>query len=160
MYEADDTAAMKNLDEAETLLAAAKGKVAQVDLDEERARALEMRAEKKLAAGDASAAQRIVAELEKMASSSASVNTQRTYHGAAGAVLVGQKQYAEAIAHLEEDVANPLSMKLLVTAYTETGDAQAAGSARQKLREWKVPSIEEALASNTSAADGVVAGQN
>jgi tetratricopeptide (TPR) repeat protein len=160
MYEPDQAAAMRNVDETLALLAAAKGKVALVDLEEEKARALRVRADRKLAAGDLTAAKRSVDELEMMASTSSSVNTQRSYHGAAGTLLFQQKQYADAIPHLEEDVANPLSMKLLVTAYRETGASQDAAITTQRLREWKVPSIEEALVSDSSAADGVVAGQN
>jgi len=157
MYERDQSASMKNLDEALALLAAARGKVAQVDLDEEKARILRVRAEKTLVAGDITGAEGIVAELEKMTSAGSSVNILRTYHGAAGTLLVGKKQYEAAISHLEEDIANPLSMKLLITAYRETGASQDAASASQKLREWKVPSIEEALASDSSASNGVSA---
>jgi hypothetical protein len=124
-------------------------KVAQVDLDEVKARILCVRADRRLAAGDVTAAQGLVAELEKMGSSSSTVNTQRIYHGAAGTLLVDKKQYVDAIPHLEEDIANPLSMKLLITAYRETGASQEAASAAQKLREWKVPSIEEVLASDS-----------
>jgi tetratricopeptide (TPR) repeat protein len=161
MYEPDQSAAMKNLDQASGVLAGAKGKVAQVDVEEEKARILRVRAERKLAAGDIAGAQGFVAELEKMASSSSSVNTQRIYHGAVGTVLVGQKQYEAAIPHLEEDIANPLSMKLLIAAYRETGATQDAASAAQKLREWKVPAIEEALASDSSASDAAIpAAQN
>jgi tetratricopeptide (TPR) repeat protein len=160
MYEPDQADAMKNLDEAMALLAAARGKIAQVDLDEEKARILRVRADRKLAAGDVIAAQGLVAELEKMASSSSTVNTQRIYHGAAGTLLVDKKQYADAIPHLEEDIANPLSMKLLITAYRETGSSQEAASAGQKLREWKVPSIEEVLASDSFTSDGATRAQN
>jgi len=160
MYEPDPSAAMQNLDEALALLTAATGKVAQLDLDEEKARALRVRAERKLASGDLSAAQQIVSQLESMAFSSSSINTQRVYHGAAGTLLVGRKQYADAIPHLEEDVANPLSMRLLITAYRESGASEEAASLTQKLRGWKVPSIEEALISASSAADEVPAAQN
>jgi tetratricopeptide (TPR) repeat protein len=160
MYEPDQTDAMKNLDEATALLAAARGKVAQVDLDEEKARILRVRADRKLAAGDVTSAQGLVAELEKMASSSSTVNTQRIFHGAAGTLMVEKKQYVDAIPHLEEDIANPLSMKLLITAYRETGFSQEAASAAQKLRDWKVPSIEEVLASNSFTSDGATRAQN
>jgi tetratricopeptide (TPR) repeat protein len=160
MYEPDQAAAVNNLDETLALLAAAKGKIAQVDLDEEKANALRVRVQRKLTAGDLAAAKKAVDELEMMASSSSSINTQRIYHGAAGTLLVEEKQYADAIPHLEEDIANPLSMKLLVTAYRETGASQDAASTTQKLREWKVPSIEEALVFDYSATNGVIAGQN
>ena len=152
MYGPDPAAAMKNLDQAEALLAAASGKVAQLDLDEEKAHVLRVRAERALAAGDHDTAQKLVAELEKMAAPGASINTQRIYHGAAGTLLMDQKNVAEAIPHLEEDIANPLSMKLLIAAYSKTGASDEAASLGKKLRGWKVPSIEEALAASESSA--------
>jgi hypothetical protein len=153
MYEPDAAAAMKNLDHADALLAAANGKVAQLDLDEEKAHVLRVRAERALAAGDRATAQKLVAELEKMASPSSGVNTQRIYHGAAGTLLLDQRKYADAIPHLEEDIANPLSMKLLVAAYSKTGHTDEAASLSKKLHAWKVPSIEEALAASDSVPE-------
>jgi tetratricopeptide (TPR) repeat protein len=145
MYEPDHESAMKNLDRAESLLAAASGKVNPLDLNEEKAHVVRARIELSVMSGNISAAQKQLADLEKM-SSSASVNIQRVYQGATGTLLVAQKQYAEAIPHLEEDVANPLSMKLLITAYRETGAADEASNLNRKLQTWKVPSTEEALA--------------
>jgi tetratricopeptide (TPR) repeat protein len=156
MYELDQAAAIKNLDQAHALLAAANGKVAQLDLNEEKAHVLRVRAERALAVGDLGAAGKLVAELEKMASPTSGVNIQRIYHGAAGTLLAAQKRYPDAIAQLEEDPANPLSMKLLITAYRETGDADEAGSLSKKLQGWKVPSTEEALAASDSAGIAVV----
>lgn len=146
MYEPDQAAAIKNLDLADALLAAASGKIAQLDLNEERAHLLRVRLERSLAAGDTAAADKLTAQLEQMASQDASVNTQRIYHGAIGTLLATRKNYADAIPHLEEDIANPLSMKLLVAAYRETGDVDEAHNLTRKLASWKVPSIEEALA--------------
>jgi tetratricopeptide (TPR) repeat protein len=158
MYEPDQAAAMKNLDQAEALLEVAKGKVAQLDFDEERAHLLRVRVERALAVGDGSTAEKLVGELEKLASPGSSVNTQRIYHGAAGTLLLAQMKYAEAIPQLEEDVVNPLSMKLLITAYQKTGAARAAASLNKRLLGWKVPSIEEALAtSDTSAPESTPA---
>ncbi len=161
MYEPDPTAAMKNLDQAETLLAAASGKLAQIDLQEEKARILRVRAERSLGTGNIAAAAKMVAELEEMTSQGSSVNAERTYHGAAGTLLVAQKNYADAIPQLEEDVANPLSMKLLIAAYRETGDADEAANLARKLRTWKVPSVEEALATaDSNGAKNFVAVKN
>jgi len=154
MYEPDQAAAMKNLDQAEALLAAASGIVAQLDLDEEKAHVLRVRVERALALGDRSTARKLVAELEKVASPVSSVNTQRIYHGAAGTLLVAQMKYADAIPHLEEDLANPLSMKLLITAYRKTGASDEAASLSKKLLGWKIPSIEETLAAPDSSARG------
>jgi len=161
MYEPDQASAMKNLDQADALLAAAQGKIAQLDWNEEKARGLRVHVERALSAGDRATAQKLVSELEKMASPGASINIQRTYHGAAGTLLAAQKDYPNAIPQLEEDVANPLSMRLLITAYRETGDADEAANLSKKLQGWKVPSIEEALAGSGFRASGsAVASKN
>lgn len=160
MYEPDQSQVMKNLDRASALLAAAQGKVDQLDLNEEEANVLRARAERELALGHVTSAQRLVKQLERMASSGSSVNTQRVYHGAAGTLLVKEKHYADAIPHLEEDIANPLSMKVLITAYRETGASDEAANLTQKLDKWKVPSIEEALAFDSSAPEPVQAARN
>jgi len=152
MYETDQAAAMKNLDQATALLLAASGKVAQLDRDEEQAQVLRVRVERALASGDRGTASELVAQLEKMASPTSSVNTQRTYHGAAGTLLVAQTKYRDAIPQLQEDPANPLSMKLLIAAYGKTGAADEAVTLTKKLQGWKVPSIEEALAASDSSA--------
>ncbi|MFZ1915968.1 MAG: tetratricopeptide repeat protein [Terriglobales bacterium] len=148
MYEQDQAAALKNLDQAEALLTAKNGILAPVDLAEEEAHVLRVRVELTLASGDRGTAQKLVAQLAKMASSGASVNTQRAYHGAAGTLLAAEGKYADAIPHLEEDLANPLSMKVLVTAYRRAGDSEKASSLSKKLRGWKIPSAEEALAAS------------
>ncbi len=146
MYEPDAAIAMKNLDHAEALLSAAKDKVSEIEFQEEQAHILRVRVERAVAAGDTTTAQKFVAELEKLAAPGSSVNTQRVYEGAAGTLLASQKKFADAIPHLEEDIANPLSMKVLISAYGETGSAKDAAALARKLHDWKVPSVEEALA--------------
>ena len=52
-------------------------------------------------------------------------------------------------------------MKLLIVAYRETGDPGDASALSKKLRDWKVPSIEEALVSiDPSTPAGSVAARN
>jgi tetratricopeptide (TPR) repeat protein len=161
MYEPDQAAAMKNLDLADALLAAKPGMVAQVDLDEEKAHILRVRVERALASRERSTAQQLVARLEKMAGSGSSINTQRIYHGAAGTLLVAQEKYADAIPHLEEDLANPLSMKVLITAYRNTGAVDEAKALSKKLLQWRIPSVEEALAVPAfSAEEGASTAKN
>jgi tetratricopeptide (TPR) repeat protein len=158
MYEPNSSAALKNLDKADALLARAAGSISELDLDEEKAHILSVRVDRALTAGDRKAAKKFVAELETMASSGSSVNMQRTYHGAAGTLLFDQGDYSNAIAQLEEDVANPLSMKRLIAAYRKTGASDDAASLSKKLVDWKVPSTEEALAA--SSAGSAVASKN
>jgi len=154
MYEPNHATAMKNLDQANALLVRASRSVAPIELDEEKAQVLRVRVERALAYGDRSTAKRLVDKLEKMALSGSSINTQRTYHGAAGMLLVDEKRYSDATSHLAKDIANPLSMKLLIIAYRQTGASEEAESLSKKLLEWKVPSVEEALATSDSASRG------
>ncbi len=157
MYEPNAAAALKNLDEADAVLAQASDSVSQLDLNEEKAHILRVRVERALAAGDPHTAKACLAELEKMASSGSSVNTQRTYHGASGTFLFDQGDYSNAISQLQEDVANPLSMKLLIAAYRKAGASDDAASLSKKLVDWKVPSTEEALATSSSSGSAVAA---
>jgi tetratricopeptide (TPR) repeat protein len=153
MYEPDHAAAVHDLQQAETILEARKNVVAQADLDDEQARIWRVRVINAVAAWssqDASKdalkdAQAAVHELERLTNAGGSIGIERTYHGAAGTLLLAQQKYAEAIAQLEEDFANPLSMKLLLTAYEKNGATEQARLLRKKLNDWKIPSIEEAL---------------
>lgn len=45
----------------------------------------------------------------------------------------------------------PLSMKLFIIAYRQTGASQEADSLSKELLDWKVPSVEEPLATSDSA---------
>lgn len=145
MYTPDRIAAEKDLSKAEALLVARKGTVAQADLDDEQARIWRVRAERAAASGHFSAANKAIAKLEKMAAAAGSTNIERTYQGALGSVLAAQGKYAQAVPHLEEDFANPLSMRPLVTAYENSKATAQAASLSRKLQDWKIPSIEEAL---------------
>jgi tetratricopeptide (TPR) repeat protein len=158
MYQPDSATATKQLDQAEAILAAKKGFVAQADLDEEQARILRVRVERETSLAEAQSA---VNQLEKMANSGGSVSIERTYHGAAGTLLVAQDNFVEAIPHLQEDFANPLSMKVLLTAYEKSGATEDANTLRKRLEVWRIPSIEEALvAPGFHNAEGAVVSQN
>jgi hypothetical protein len=126
------------------VLAANKDAVAQADLDEERARILRVRVEHAVARKDLGTAQRLLAELQKMASSG-SISIQRTYSGAAGTLLLAQKKYRDAAAQLEQDFMNPVSIRLLITADQKANAKAAAEEWRVKLVDWKIPTVEEAL---------------
>jgi tetratricopeptide (TPR) repeat protein len=160
MYEPNQAAAMKNLERADALLTKESRRVSQLDLNEEKAHILRVRVERALAVGDRSAAEKLVTELEKLASPGSGITTQRIYHGAAGTVLLAEGKFPDAISQLAEDIANPLSMKLLISAYRQTGDSEEASSLNKKLLEWKVPSPEEALASDAFTRGSAVATKN
>jgi G3E family GTPase len=160
MYQADEATAAKELDQAEAILMAKSDAVAKADLDEERARILRVRVEHAVARNDHGAARKLLADLEKMASSG-SISIQRTYSGAAGTLLMAQKKYKEAIAQLEQDFMNPVSIKLLVTAYEKTGAKGPADEWSKRLLDWKIPTVEEALVVPLyRAQQGVVSAKN
>jgi tetratricopeptide (TPR) repeat protein len=144
MYQADHDTAAKELDQAESVLAANKDAVAQADLDEEGARILRVRVEHAVARKDYATAQKLLAELQKMASSG-SISIQRTYSGAAGTLLLAQKKYHDAAAQLEQDFMNPVSIRLLITADQKANAKASAEEWRVKLIDWKIPTVEEAL---------------
>ena len=143
MYKAEDAADALNT--AEALLNSKKEDMAKGDMDEELARIWRVRAERAAAAGDFSTARKAVKKLEQMASSGGSVSIERTYHGAAGTVLEAQQKFADAVPHLEDDFANPLTLKVLLTAYEKNGATEKASTLRKKLTGWRIPSVEEAL---------------
>jgi tetratricopeptide (TPR) repeat protein len=144
MYQSDYAAAAKELDQAESVLDANKDAVAKADLDEERARILRVRLEHSVARKDQAAAQTLLAELGKMASSG-SISIQRTYSGGYGTMLLAQKKYRQAAALLEQDFMNPVSIRLLITADQKANVKAAAEEWRAKLLDWKIPTVEEAL---------------
>jgi hypothetical protein len=76
---------------------------------------------------------------------SGSISIQRTYAGAAGTLLLAQKKYRDAVGQLEQDFINPMSMKLLVTAYQKSGAKDKAEECRKRLLDFKIPMVEEAL---------------
>ncbi|HEX7287819.1 MAG TPA: hypothetical protein VF532_16645, partial [Candidatus Angelobacter sp.] len=63
----------------------------------------------------------------------------------AGRLLLAQRKYPAAQQHLEGDSANPLSLKLLVTAYEKNKARVEARALLKRLQEWRIPSIEESL---------------
>lgn len=145
MYGPDAANAARDLDHAEELLAAHIDILDEADLKEEIARIWRVRVERAAAVGNQAGARNLVDKLEKMANSGGSINIERTWHGAAGTLLVAQKKYAAAIPHLEADFANPLSIKMLIIACEKSKAKQKAAALRLKLAEWRIPSIEEAL---------------
>jgi tetratricopeptide (TPR) repeat protein len=160
MYATDPEVAATDLNKAEGLLAARKGVVAQSDLDEEQARIWRVRAERAVAAGNLAAARNAVDHLEQMAKAGSSISIERTYQGTQGTILVAERKYAAAIPHLEGDFANPISLKVLVTAYEKNKARNQASALKKRLEDWKIPSIEEALVvSQLRAQDSGVVSQ-
>ncbi len=84
-------------------------------------------------------------ELEALANGTRNRVIQSSWHGAAGTLLMDQKKYEEAIAHLEEDQDNPFTMELLVQAYYQTYQPDKVHEMEVKLRGTNVPTMEQAL---------------
>lgn len=144
MYEPDYKAAMKQLQAAQGSLDEAHP-ISKSDRGDEQARILSVRAERAADAQDVDTATAMLKELEDMAQGSRSQVVQLAYHAADGAVLLAQGKAGEAIAELEEDSTNPMSMRLLWKAYSSTGASADAKAVAAKLAGLNVPTVEQAL---------------
>ncbi len=144
MDEPDPKAALKYLQAAQDVLRE-EHQISATDRDEEQARILRVRAARLAEMQDMESASKAVRQLETMAGTSRSLVIQLCYHGAAGAVLVAQGKFREAIPHLEEGTTDPESMQLLCRAYTSTGATSEAQAIATKLAAMNLPTVEQAL---------------
>ena len=119
--------------------------ISKSDREEERALVLKVAALRAAESQSMEAVSKAVTQLESMASQSRSQVIQLAYHSAAGAVLVEQGKYAEAIPHLEEDTEGPESMQLLWKAYRQTGAQEDAKLLAARLAGINEPTVEQAL---------------
>ena len=132
MYQPDAATALKHLDEAQAVLSV-KSSLAQSAIDQEKARILRVRVERNAAEHNVDVANKTLADLEALSKSNSDPTVQRSYHAAAGALLMAQQKYTEAVAHLEEDSYDPLTMKLLVVACNHTGALDDAKAMKKRL---------------------------
>jgi tetratricopeptide (TPR) repeat protein len=95
--------------------------------------------------GDLKTAVAALKRLEELMKSTGNGYIEVAYHGAAGAVLLAQKNYGEAILELLEDDQSPLSLRMLATAYQKSGSAKEADSTRLHIANLHVASLEQAL---------------
>jgi hypothetical protein len=144
MYEPDPKAAIKQLRAAQDVLRE-EHQISASDRTEEQARILRVRATRLAEIQEMDSASKAVKQLEAMAGTSRSRVIQLCYHGAAGAVLVAQEKFTEAIPHLEEGATDPESMRLLWQAYTSTGASSEAEAVASKLAALNLPTVEQAL---------------
>ena len=143
-YQADDNAALKHLKLAEESLSH-RSTISTSDRDEEMSRIFRIRAVRAARAGNQALADQALHQLEALANGSRNRVIQSSYHGAAGALLMDQKKYEDAVAHLEEDQDNPFTMELLVQAYYQTFQPDKLHDVEVKLRGTNVPTMEQAL---------------
>ena len=144
MYEPDPKTALKYLQAAQDVLRE-EHQISASDRDEEQARILRVRAARLAEIQDMDSASKTVKQLETMAGTSRSQIIQLCYHAAAGAVLVAQGKFTEAIPHLEEGATDPESMRLLWQAYNRTGATSEAQAIAAKLAALNLPTVEQAL---------------
>ncbi len=143
-YQSDAGVALKHLKLAQECLGH-HAEISASDRDEELSRILRNRVVQAARSGNESLAQKSLHELEKIASGSRDRIIQSSYQGAAGTLLMEQKKYQDAIAHLEDDQDNPLTMELLVQAYYETEQIEKLHEMESKLRGTNVPTMEQAM---------------
>jgi tetratricopeptide (TPR) repeat protein len=143
-YQSDDNHALKQLASGEDALHH-RSTISPLDRDEELSRILRNRVVRAAHAGNATLAEKSLTELEALATGSRNRVIQSSYHGAAGTLLMDQKKYEDAIAHLEEDQDNPFTLELLVQAYYQAGQTEKLHETEAKLRGTNVPTMEQAL---------------
>ena len=143
-YQADDNAALKHLKLAEESLDH-RSTISISDREEELSRILRNRVVHAARAGNQALADKSLQHLEAMANGSRNRVIQSSYNGAAGTLLMEQKKYEDAVAHLEEDQDNPFTMELLVQAYYQTMQTDKLHTAEAKLRGNNMPTMEQAL---------------
>ena len=143
-YQADDNAALRDLKLAEDALHHLAA-ISVSDRDEEMSRILRHRVVRAANAGDQSLADQSLQQLETMANGSRNRVIQSSYQGASGALLMQQKKYEDAIAHLEEDESNPFTMQQLVQAYYQTLETDKLHDMEARLRSTNVPTVEQAV---------------
>jgi tetratricopeptide (TPR) repeat protein len=143
-YQTDDSAALKHLKLAEEALGH-RSTVSASDHDEELSRILRTRVARAAQAGNQALADQALHQLEAMANGNRNRVIQSSYEGAAGTLLMDQKKYEDAIAHLEEDQDNPFTMELLVQAYYQTMQTEKLHEMEARLRGTNAPTMEQAL---------------
>jgi tetratricopeptide (TPR) repeat protein len=143
-YQTDDSVALKDLKLAEEALHH-QSIIASTDRDEEISHILRNRAVRAARSGNHSLAEKTLQQLDALASGTRDHVIQSSYHGAAGALLMDQKKYQDAIAQLEEDQDNPFTLELLVQAYYQTEQSEKLHEVEAKLRGTNVPTMEQAL---------------
>jgi len=144
-YAADDGLALERLTSAEDALTHRRN-LSKSDQDEERAQILRERAARLLHTGKTDDAQKALNQLGELASTNRSRTIQQCWHGAAGASLIGQQKYSEAIAELEEDQDNPESLALLAKAYLQAGLNDKSRATADRVQHFNMPTLEQVLA--------------
>jgi tetratricopeptide (TPR) repeat protein len=145
MYQLESAASLSLLARAEAVLHE-DHKVPQSLLNEEYASVLRTRVERALHGGNKELAAAAFKQLQELAANnSADGLMENAVHGAAGALALAQGNYADAVNHFEEDEANAISMRGLITAYEKNGQQGNAHRLSARLAALNMPFIEQAV---------------
>lgn len=144
VYQSSGISALALLQKAEAVLQG-KSPLTRLAREQELAAILRERAARAAKDGNLTQANGALKQLHELAEQTHDQVVQITYEGAAGAVLTAQKQYPEALAHLEEDNRNPFSMKLMFFVYEHIGAQDNAAGISAALASLNEPTIEQAL---------------
>jgi tetratricopeptide (TPR) repeat protein len=143
-YQSDSAAAAALLKKAEAVLQE-KHPLPKLAQQQELALVLRERAARAIRDGDIRLANLTLKKLRQMTAATHDQLLQIAYNGAAGAVLVQQNRFEEAITYLEVDSHNPVSMKWLVLAYQRTARLERAAELSGVLASLNEPTLEQAL---------------
>ena len=143
MYQRDPRRSLELLERAEHAIHGGQNAM-RASVDQEVALVLRTRVEMALQAGDKPLAHTTLTQLAKLTDSDDNIIA-TAYEAASGALLFAARKYKQSIPHLEQDPDNPLSLRLLASAYRRTGDVEAEKHVDQKLASVNEPSLEQAL---------------
>jgi tetratricopeptide (TPR) repeat protein len=144
-YQANKASAMALLEKSENALNHNNHPLPNMNRQEELALILRTRAERASHDGNISLANAALKQLQSLLDATNDQVIQLQYEGAAGAALVAEGKYEQALAHLQEDSRNPLSMRLMVLSYRKMGAREVAEELSKTLANWNEPTLEQAL---------------
>jgi tetratricopeptide (TPR) repeat protein len=144
MYQRNPKKALLFLSKAEASIREGKNGT-QTALQQEFAKILRVRVELALRMSDKKTAHVALTHLAALAQNGDDKLIEAAYRAAAGASLVSEAKYEEAISNLIDDINNPLSLELLSLAYQKMGDSANAKSTNETLANLNDPTLEQAL---------------
>jgi tetratricopeptide (TPR) repeat protein len=144
VFEPQPEQALALLDKADKALAHPTH-ASPTSLQQESAEILRARIEVALKTGDKQLTDTTLARLASLSEGSSDKVIESSYQGAAGACLFAARMFKEAVPHLEEDADNPWSLQRLVVSYRRAGDLSESKRVEEKLANFNLPSIDQAL---------------
>lgn len=145
LFNPDPKEALTDLEAAQAVLSE-KHPISRQDRENELATILQTRAFIAARAGLADVAQKTLGPLSALAKTSRSNPIQHSFHSASGATLLAQGKFEEAIAELQEDPRNPLSLELLSAAQNKAGHTAEAQTTLETLAAINDERVETAFA--------------